>query len=868
MFEFVDRRGELFGRQPDLDYLVERSQSNGVTAVVGQAKMGKSWLLTELVRQLSIEPAQNRTILNIGEQPCLVGFYESTGESDDILLRTVANLYARWFCTSNYLEQAKVVKEQQQRDFIGRTGVAFGSLVEQVSKLRAKPFEVVGGIVKSAFEALTSADRDLKSGRLTVPRLQSEQARELLALIQKVDCQSRFILVFDQWEKTLGLEKEVNILDAFVRAYNEWPPCHIFLGVRDRDEKSRSAVAGIEKINADEPDVFHIHRLKEMSLTDAEKIRLLAHLRKRVPIARQVGDEKLLELIAGYPRVVERWIAQAGRIKTEAELARAAGDAIAYRFRDLEELLPKLPDRQRKLSMRLALLPSSSNADDWKALGPVVAEGTTAHDMDALRQASVLDSDDPPTYGHEKKREAAVMCFKKRCRTELREICEQLVLSLASNVQDASQKTMPYSAGMLAAGLIGREIEVKDAVVVLCLCASSLYTGGKILGEALGERWLLGAKAIRTEHESAVPLLALGLLNALGAAKQQEMLELRDSLLQELRELADRYPDAVTVRRELAAGLFNALNQAEQEEKLELRDGLLQELRELAAQYPEDMAVRANLADGLFNVLDHAMRQARAELRDRLLQELRELADAYPSDALVRRDLADGLFNASNDARRQGKLESHDSLLQELRELEGRHPDDAWVREKFAAGLFNALNYAKQNERLSLLDALLRELRELAGKYRDDAAVRKQLAVGLFNTLNQIKKEEKPELRDSLLQELRELACKYPEDEAVRECVGISLFNTLVYAEEEKLDLRDELLRQLRELAAKHPDDAAVRAQLAKGLVITLIDSKEKGKAELYSALVAELVLLVRDHWEDDAMKAIAELINRVGNVE
>ena len=50
-------------------------------------------------------------------------------------------------------------------------------------------------------------------------------------------------------------------------------------------------------------------------------------------------------------------------------------------------------------------------------------------------------------------------------------------------------------------------------------------------------------------------------------------------------------PDAA-VRERLANGLFNTLNHAKQEQALERRDTLLQELRHLAQAYPQDAAVR------------------------------------------------------------------------------------------------------------------------------------------------------------------------------------------------------------------------------------------------------------------------------------
>src|SRR5271154_3520662 len=102
--EFRDRRAELFGRTKDLQALVSRAGHQGITAVVGRPQMGKSWLLTELARLLSTD----------FNRPYCVGFTSSSGQTPDLLLRAVVDLYTRWLSDSTYVEQAKIVWEQQK----------------------------------------------------------------------------------------------------------------------------------------------------------------------------------------------------------------------------------------------------------------------------------------------------------------------------------------------------------------------------------------------------------------------------------------------------------------------------------------------------------------------------------------------------------------------------------------------------------------------------------------------------------------------------------------------------------------------------------------------------------------------------------
>jgi hypothetical protein len=333
--EFPDRSQILFGREPDLAYLLGRSEHSGITAVIGRAQMGKSWLLTELARRLSYgagpvgSPAIHfQTLL---DRPCyLAGFAESLGETADLLLRAVVDLYSRWLSDASNWEQAQVVYEQQKKDFVGRAGEAVGGLFEKLSKLGGKPLEAAGGLVKQTFEALASANRELLSGGIQLPRLQIEQGRELLELVHKIT-KRRIVLVFDQWEKSPGLEMETNILDGFARHIDDWPPCHIFVGARP-DEKPRKAVHQLRK---GFPGTVEVYELPPMHLdANASGTALLQHLREEVSAAQAASDEALLEMISGYPGTIAQWTSSynARRLQSVQELKEVADDANAYRF--------------------------------------------------------------------------------------------------------------------------------------------------------------------------------------------------------------------------------------------------------------------------------------------------------------------------------------------------------------------------------------------------------------------------------------------------------------------------------------------------------------------------------------------------------
>jgi hypothetical protein len=78
----------FFGRQVDLDYLLGRARTTGLTAVMGRPQEGKTRLLEEARDKLR-------------EQGLIVGYAESTGQYGDVLLRAVRNAYEHASATDN-----------------------------------------------------------------------------------------------------------------------------------------------------------------------------------------------------------------------------------------------------------------------------------------------------------------------------------------------------------------------------------------------------------------------------------------------------------------------------------------------------------------------------------------------------------------------------------------------------------------------------------------------------------------------------------------------------------------------------------------------------------------------------------------------
>jgi len=833
----------LFGRQPDLKYLESRVRTQGLTFIVGQPRMGKTWLVSRFCENLEKEGRW------------LFGYYESTADEHDLLSSTVADLYRRWLTQASYKDQLKSILERHRGEMMGKAGTAVGAILSAVINL---PTPGIGDMVANVFQGLKAAADDLKTGGRQFQPVPYDICRDLVSIVYKISGQP-ILVVMDAWEQGKDLRNDFSSLKKMLGRLHEWPKdLHIFVVVREGSQYSGCHEL-VKELCATSTFACAKYPLPPMHLaTDPEEEkRIINHIRSEVPGAKGLEDAAILDMMDGNPAVLEAW--EKLRPESEEAIHQTARDAHVLRDWEFETLFPKLLESDRDmfdLATRLALLPEFVSVRKWEELKPIVLCGRPETDLAELESRGILKQEKPPSFGHTTKYESAQNWLIQNSRSKplARATVRAMVSDLAARIRYIDERDLYFSATLAALYEPVMRLEETDHLSVLCVAAATLF--GMEPPQEIKEKFESVLRTISDEIPEARVLVAASLFNTLNQAKEEKDLNRRDALLQELRDLAGQYPDDPAVRENLAMGLFNTLNQAKEEKNLNRRDALLQELRDLAGQYPDDPAVREQLARGLFNTLNQAKEEKDLNRRDALLKELRDLAGQYPDDPAVREQLARGLVNTLNQAKEEKDLNRRDALLKELRDLAGQYPDDPAVREGLARGLFNTLIDAKEAKDLNRRDALLKELRDLAGQYPDDPAVRKRLAMGLFNTLIDAKEEKDLNRRDALLKELRDLAGKYPDDPAVREQLAMGLVNTLIDAKEEKdLNRRDALLQELRDLAGQYPDDPAVRERLARGLFNTLIDAKEEKDLNRRDALLKELRDLAGQYPDDPAVR-------------
>jgi hypothetical protein len=109
-----------------------------------------------------------------------------------------------------------------------------------------------------------------------------------------------------------------------------------------------------------------------------------------------------------------------------------------------------------------------------------------------------------------------------------------------------SPRVIPYAGSLVTLNslVVTLDLDLSNAAQALCQSGLSLFQ----LRITAPDKFLGSAAELKTVGPQAAPLLAMGLVNTLIDAKQEEALERRDTLLQELRQLAQAYPQDAAVR--------------------------------------------------------------------------------------------------------------------------------------------------------------------------------------------------------------------------------------------------------------------------------------------------------------------------------
>lgn len=179
--------------------------------------------------------------------------------------------------------------------------------------------------------------------------------------------------------------------------------------------------------------------------------------------------------------------------------------------------------------------------------------------------------------------------------------------------------------------------------------------------------------------------------------------------IEELRNMASRYPNRIDIAIEYAKALVNLT--ANQDLPYIIQSQ--KELYGLAERFPENAEIAVQLGMSLFNL---TLKQDPSEW-NRIAVELRMLLNQFPNDVRVARSLAKILVNLAANR----DLSDMKQIIEELRELLKNFSEDAEIACMLATSLFN-LMLDKDQTFLNITQSI-EELRELETRFPKDARI-------------------------------------------------------------------------------------------------------------------------------------------------
>jgi tetratricopeptide (TPR) repeat protein len=498
--EFPDRREVLFGRIGDIGQLTDRATGEGLTVLKGRPLNGKTWVLQEVAREL------------VAGGSHLVGYHEYRGGESSHLLYAVFDLYTRWLADSSMRSQALSLWHRHKSECIPAVGRSVGILFEKLGAF-AGAGEGIGSLVSKMFDELSNSAKDLKTAGLSLAPLSYDQAASLVSLVAHVSRKTP-ILVMDAWEKTQAQAYECSVLETYLSRLTDWKQTHVFLGVRHPNPvvggSNDLTWAHVRRLELTSPNV-HVHDLDTMNLQDrAETTRLCLYIRKNVPAAESLCDTELIQLIAGYPGVINFWLSSANRLKMtgKSDLKAAAEAAQKIRYVEMPQLLEALPNNAKEIVAKTAMMPRLTSTN-WIALQSLIMPEPDARTVDALVNSDLWETADPPSFGHDSRHAAARHWFARTETRYFRHVSLQMIALLASKCTSLGSAAMSHWEALAASSELERLVDFDEVAHFIVLSARSVLGDGAYVLSVDFER--LFPVAVKRDAR-LIPLIAGALL--------------------------------------------------------------------------------------------------------------------------------------------------------------------------------------------------------------------------------------------------------------------------------------------------------------------------------------------------------------------
>ncbi|QKK08733.1 MAG: ATP-binding protein [Planctomycetota bacterium] len=397
----------FLGRTEELKALESRCARPGLTIVKGPPKIGKTTLLKEFVKRSRAGGHRQ------------IGMGEAAEAGGDVLLRAIKDAYSHWLSEDGARAELQSIHAQMKGKYISEVGTAVGvALAECTGPAK--------GLVGAVFKGLESAKRKVDTGGLTVPRLTSEEARDLLAILAAGQDRP-VVAVLNQWEEGQDLDKDTATLRTFLAGLDDWPDFHVVVHLRDpRLPRDRNKEAeGFAATLLEHPAVRALSvGLIEFGMDEVAYPKLMQWLAAHFPAFNAIEhidtlSDSALEMIGGNPAVLDEWSYLDDDHRVDLErLGEVADDARSLQYPELWTIYRTLLTEARadsahvpalEVALLAAALPLPPDAEEQAVILPAVLGLATEGDLARLESEDLLRPEGGLrlNLGHSSRREAA-----------------------------------------------------------------------------------------------------------------------------------------------------------------------------------------------------------------------------------------------------------------------------------------------------------------------------------------------------------------------------------------------------------------------------------------------------------------------------
>ena len=893
---FPNRCPQLFCREDDIITLRKRCGNGGATILYARPRMGKTWTVHEVGRRCR-------------EEGFLVGYHECEPQSEDNLLACVANLYASWIGdSSRHREIATRLTEREPPPIVREF---FSVLSSYLPVTPVTTADELSAATVSAMRMIMAPYGQFSNWRTAGGSNSYSTLGEILRFAASTSG-SRCVLLLDAWEQSRGLQGDQCFFANPADRSSGWQLVHVIFASRSGEPAQLLA----ERMASGNPQV-EVVPLEPICFNEIEARRLRDYLADTVAVTAKQTMGWLIREIAGFPGVIAQWVAARSRIQSRRELANEARAAHNYRYLEFDVLIPSLSVTERKIAMRMALMPSLSPRM-WENFRLAVFRDIPEFEkiLDELYFKGVFEGPNGH-YGHLTRYIAANEWFRSHSRYKeaAREELKALIEAFAVAPDDHPDYYTERLAFLAVFDGVISQYHLGPYVEALIIAAHNMVHTQEHHATAL----LLEVEPPRTPSNS---LFLHGLIRTGYLRKENGDWPGTAKIVDRLRYLASLAPEDETRWTALATALFNSSfdshrGNSRPEAIAEARHTLVSRftgvvgLPRCFAEAVIEIGFQENSETGKLRLranLDELCglgRQRRTTVISELLVALTcaneaELGQAkvwsvcqsdkermvaslalgvgyiYRLSVSESKEQANSVIGALRNLREtapnkevpaimlaQGLRMAHEG--QDCGDLKGFVRDYEIALRTLTAEL-NIPGVASEygrvlfgycttsQQELALEENALTELDRLTSRFPSDVTVRKCFLNASLNCLNDYRERKEFARRNDVLRRILNTYRAFPTDHSAQQNYALALRNTLKFSVDDPDYRWRELIFDLEEVYNACADNPSVVREFARGLVSASIFASEEGDIQRTISQLNRLRKLYLGHSKADGI--------------